>query len=86
MSDKEPKMKKLCSGCFDIWLPWADHPVFCCSCLSKVEIDPVQKVLDSNDYRSRMKEGRITQETKDKLAALSIGWEQLGESNKRQGD
>ncbi len=38
----------------------------------------MQKVRDAQQYRSRMKEGEISQETKDKLAALSIGWERLG--------
>ena len=76
MTNKD--LKKLCSGCYKVWLPWADHPVFCFSCLSKVEVNPVRKVIDAQDYRERKKEGKITQETKDRLATLSIGWEKLG--------
>jgi len=75
--------KKLCSGCFKEWVPWADHPVFCPSCMSKAGLDPLQKIWDCQQYRDEMDVGRITQETKDKLAALSIGWERLGESNRR---
>ena len=77
-------MKKLCSGCFNVWLPWADHPVFCPSCLSKIEVNPTQKVEDCQKYRDRMRVGKISSETKKKLADLSIGWEKLGESNRRQ--
>jgi len=43
----------------------------------------MQKVRDAQKYRGDMEVGRISEETKDKLAALSIGWERLGESNRR---